>query len=271
MYLYSTLVKTLSCPKRERYIANANTLSGLESRLDETLEEIRRYLNNVAQARGVQEELPLKRRLDGQVLQTLPDSVRVWMLEKRTWHQIFGPGAKRGAYNPRVDKILLEKDSWCRKTMIHESLHSVSIFNDPRNRDKYEMTRLFAEGATEFLTGLLLFRKHKNCHENWRLRRFPQWCSASYPRQTKTFLAFCGCANVQSLLDLYFGTHTNDLLVGWSEFIRAIRRDTGKRFKDVFKEGERIGLMMAFKNECERQFGKKFRKLQKLLDYSKVF
>jgi len=260
----------LSCPGRELYIANTNTLSGLEKRLEDAIQEIRSSFD-FAQIRGIQAELPLKRRSNGQVLQTLADNVRIWILEKRTWDQVFGPSREKGRYYPLGHKILLKDENWCRKTMLHESLHSVSIFSHSQNWNLFEMTKLFAEGLTEFLTGLLLWRLHRNCYENWRFGRFPQWGSVSYPKETKIFLAFCGCVNAQSLLDLYLGTQTNDLLEAWSSFITAIRHDTEKRFKDVFHEGERIGLIVAFKNECERQFGKKFRKLQKLLDYSRVF
>lgn len=221
--------------------------------------------------RAVQGELPLRNRSDGQILRTLPDYVRIWMLEQETWKQIFGRYRKRGVYDANGNKILLEKDCCCRKTIFHESLHSVSIFSDPCNREKYEMTRLFTEGMTEFMTGLLLFRRYRDCYENWRLRRFPRWCSVSYPRETKTFLAFCGCTSAQSLLDFYFGTQSNDLPVAWRGFVSAIKQDTRKKFRDVFREGERIGLFVAFRNECERQFGKKFRKLRRLLDYSEVF
>jgi len=256
----------LSCP-RESYIAKTNTLSGLESRLNEAIEQIRLNLSNVAQVRGVQRQHLLKRRSDGQVLQALPDYVRVWILDNRTWDQVFGLGGERGYYNPQTNKILLKSENWCRKTLIHESLHSVSIFSHPRNLDEFEITQLFAEGLTEFMTGLLLWRKYRDCYELWRLGRFPKWCSVSYPRETKIFLAFCGCTNVQNLLDFYFGTHTDDLLVAWSDFIEAIRTDTGKRFKDVFPDGRRIDLIMAFRNECERLFGKNFRKLEKSLDY----
>jgi len=261
----------LSCPEREQYIANANTLSGLENLLDEALEEIGRSLGNVAQVRGVQGELPLKRRVDKQILQTLPEDVRVWILDKKIWNQDFGPTRERGQYHPLGNKILLRSGNWCRKTVIHESLHSVSIFSHPSNWGLFEMTRLFAEGLTEFITGLSLFRMHRDCYDAWRVNRFPQWCSVSYPKETKIFLAFCGCANAQSLLDLYFGTQVRGFPVAWSSFVTAIRQDTGKPFKDVSQEAERIGFIMAFKNECEKQFGKKFRKIQKLLDYGRVF
>jgi len=243
----------------------------LENLLDEALEEIRYNLNNNAEVRAVQGQLLLRKRSDGQILRTLPDYVRVWMLDKETWKEIFGRYGKRGAYEASGNKILLEKDCWCRKTIFHESLHSVSIFSDPCNREEYRRPLLFVEGMTEFLTGLLLFRRYRHCYENWRLMRFPRWCSLSYPRETKTFLAFCGCTSAQSLLDLYFGTHSNELPAAWRGFTRAIRQDSGKKFKDVFREGERIGFFMAFKNECERQFGKKFRKLQKFLDYDQAF
>ncbi len=154
--------------------------------------------------------------------------------------------------------------------MIHECLHRVSIFSHQRNRNLFEMTKPFAEGLTEFMTGLLLWRAHGTCYENWRLGRFLQWCSVSYSRETKSFLALCRFVNVQSLLDFYLGTQTNDFIQAWSSFIATIRNDTGKQFRNVFRDGERFGLMIAFRNECERQFGKEFRKLQRLIDYNRV-
>ena len=258
----------MNCPERDQYIANATTLLGLENLLNQAITEITGNLSSVAQSRGVQEELQLKRRSDGVILQTLPDRIRIWILQKRIWSQVFGPNARRGAYVPHGNKILLENGSWCRKTILHESLHSVSIFSDPCNSDMYDATRVFAEGVTEFMTGLLLYKRYGTCFESWRLARFPQWCSVSYPRETKTFLAFCACVNVQSLKDFYFGLETNDLLGAWISLTADIRRVTGKKFRDVFEEGQRYGLMIAFKNECERRFGKKFRTLQKILDYS---
>lgn len=261
----------MSCPERTRYIAHANTLSGLEDLLDETLAEIRQHLSSAAQVKGVQEQLQLKRRFGDQVVKTLDHDTRIWILDKKTWNQVYGQSGHRGAYHQQGNKILLEEDRWCRKTIAHESLHSLSLFVDSRNLYWHGMFSPFAEGATEFLTGLLLFKAHRDCYENWRLMRFSQWCSASYLRATKTFLAFCGCVNVQSLLEFYFGTQTNDLTTALSSFIAAIRQDTGKNFRNIFGEGERIGLFIAFKNECERQFGKKFRKFQKVLDYNRVF
>jgi hypothetical protein len=252
-------------------MATTNTLSGLEIRLNEAIEQIRQNLSSLARVKGVQGQLSLRRRSDGQIMQTLPDYIRVWVLESRTWDQVFGLGRERGRYKPTTNKILLKKENWCRDCMVHESLHSVSMFSHPDNSNAFDMMRLFVEGATEFLTGLLLWRAHRNCYENWRLVRFPKYCGASYPKETKTFLAFCGCANAQSLLDLYFGAHSDNLGVAWSSFIEAIRNDTGKKFKDVFPDAQRIGLFMAFKNECDRQFGRNFRKLQKSLDYSSVF
>jgi len=239
--------------------------------LDEAIGQIRQNLSNAAQVRGVQRQLLLKRESDGQILETLPDNIRVWVLQKEKWSQVYPRSMDRGQYAPEANKVILNNANWCRKTMIHESLHSVSIFSHPDNLSAFDMTYLFAEGVTEFLTGLLLWRAHRNCYENWRLGRSPQWCSIGYQRETKAFLAFCGCSNSQSLLDLYFGVHSDNFAVAWSSFIEAVRHDTGKKFRDVLPDAKKIGLFMAFRNECDKQFGKKFRKLEKLQDYSRVF
>jgi len=255
----------LSCPERMNYIANSSSPSGLDSLLDATLQEIQRNFG-VAQVKGIQRAFPLKRKSDGQILQILPHDMRICELETELWNQVL-PINSRGRYYPVGNKILLNHEKWCRKTLIHESLHSVSIFSHPSNSAFFERTLGFAEGLTEFLTGLLLWRDHNNCYENWRSRRFRQICGFSYPRDIRILFAFCGCVNLQCLIDLYFGTQTNIFPNAWTDFNEAIRNTTGNNFKDVLEEGMRIGLIRAFEIECELQFKKKFRKLRRSIDY----
>lgn len=256
----------MSCPERTIYTSNSDSPSGLLNLLDSTLQEIKSNFG-VAQVKGVQSSLSLKRKTDGQVLKILPTDLRVYKLEKRMWNQIFPP-SYRGVYFSKGNKILLNDEKWCKKTLIHESLHSVSIFNYPSNSAFFKMTLPFAEGLTEFLTGLLLWRTHNDCYENWRHRRFKELCGLSYPRDTRIFFSFCGCVNLQCLIDLYFGTYTNIFPNAWTDFTEAIRQNTGNNFNDVLDQGRKIGLINAFRIECERQFKRKFRDLQKLLDYN---
>jgi len=220
-----------------------------------------------SQMLGTLAEIKLRRREDDMVLRTLPKDLLIWKLEAKDWNQVYGADG-RGTYLPFGCKVLLNDEKWCRKTMIHESLHRMSIFSHPNNWLLKDSLELFAEGTTEFLTGLLLWKKHKKCYENWLSGRFNQWCSVSYSRETKTIFAFCACANIDCLKDLFFGTGSKTISVAWSGFVTAIQKSTGKIFKRTFKEGKEIGLSNAFKRECERQYGREFRKRQKLLDYS---
>lgn len=235
---------------------------------NETLTEIRQTFYGGLQVHGVQNELELKRRTDGRIVCTLPDYVKIWIVDKTTWAQVFGSLDQRGRYYPKGNKIILQNGSWCKKTLIHETLHSLSIFNLEQNLDEFDRTKIFAEGLTEFVTGLFLHRKHMECYESWKLGKFPQWCNLSYPRETRTFYALCGFVHVQRLLDFYFGIQENNLIRAWSMFLAAVRRETKLNFKDVYSKGIRIELLTEFKNECEKQLGKKFRrKMRESIDY----
>jgi len=258
----------LSCPERTRYFGQAGSLSGIEKLHDEALAQTRQTFSARHPVQEIKKELQLKRRTDGQIILTLPDYIKIWVIDKTSWAQAFGSLDQRGRHYPQENKILLQNRSWCKKTLIHETLHSLSIFNLQRNWDEFAKTKIFAEGLTEFVTGLFLYRKHIECYESWRLNKFPQWCNLSYPRETKTFYAFCGFVHVQRLLDFYFGIQETDLVHAWSKFIAAIRQETRSEFKDVYGKGIGIELFTAFRNECEKQFGKKFRKkLKELVDY----
>jgi hypothetical protein len=256
-------VNVLSCPQRNNYLLNTNTQTKLEEKLVETLKDISSVFGPVS-FKGIQRALDLIRRTDGQLLINLPDFIQIWKLDNRNWNQIADP-AIRGRYYSIGNKIILNDDKWCRKTLIHECLHGLSIFSHPCNSDTFNLTKLFNEGITEFLTGYLLWKKFNKCYNDWKLSTFPKWCNMSYRKETKIFFAFCGCVNIQSLTSLYFGTQSNNFYSAWSSFIKDIRRVTSKKFTDVLTIGQRIGLTNAFKNECERIFKKK---LQKNLDYS---
>ena len=70
----------------------------------------------------------------------------------------------RGGYDPIMKTIFLLDSTWCRKTFIHELLHSISYFS--RVPELFEVLKRepdFVEGLTEFLTGYVLYSKYSNC------------------------------------------------------------------------------------------------------------
>jgi hypothetical protein len=259
----------LSCPERPKYISNPKSAKELERLRESTLQEIE-YCFGSAQVKGIQDTRTLRRKTDNQALITIPENVNVCVLEKEIADQVFAP-KERGRYFPLGNKIILNPGKWCRKTLIHECLHSVSIFSHPNNSTFFEKTKLFAEGATEFLTGILLFGNHIECYENWIHKKYNKVCGLSYPHETRTFFAFCGFVDPQVLVDLYFGTRSDIFPTAWTYFIDDIRRQTGCNFKDVLDEGMKIGLITAFGFECEHQFKRKFRDLKRTqLDYNRL-
>jgi len=98
----------------------------------------------------------------------------------------------RGGYDPYRRIIVLAGDLWCWKTLIHETLHSMSAFFRDEELIPYSLEewRLVVEGLTEFLTGCVLYRqrRERECYEYWVRRRYAP-CRISYERYVRTFAA----------------------------------------------------------------------------------
>lgn len=255
----------MSCPKRSTYISDPFSASELESLRESALQEIE-YCFGSAQVKGNQDILRLRRKTDNQELITIPKDVNICVLKKELANQVFNP-SEHGRYYFQSNKIILNPEKWCKKTVIHECLHSVSIFSHPCNSRFFKKTLSFSEGATEFLTGLLLFGNHYDCYKNWIKKRY-KVCGLSYKHDVKIIFAFCGCVDPQVLIDLYLGNRTNVFPTAWTCFTEDIIQHTQSNFKDILDEGLRVGLINAFGFECERQFQRKFRDLKRTLDFS---
>ncbi len=256
----------MSCPEKSNYILDPHSTSALECLRESALQEIE-YCFGSAQITGNQDILTLRRKTDNREITTIPENVKIHVLERELANQVFDP-LDRGRYYRRSDKIILNPEKWCKKTVIHECLHSVSIFNHPCNSSFFRKTLYFAEGATEFLTGLLLFGNHYACYKNWIKKKYKKVCGLSYPHEIKIIFAFCGCVDPQVLVDLYLGNRTNVFPNAWAYFTEDIIQASGKNFKDVLDEGMKIGLITAFEIECEQRFQRRFRELKKSLDFS---
>jgi len=249
----------MNCSNGKKYLDGIQNGTVLNNKLEQAIDDIREVLFPEAQSPNVNQIMPYKTKVLGrQQLKFLPADVRVYELSEQDW-RLTVPRQFHDARAIQIsifNKILLRRDNWCRKTMIHEALHSLSIFNSDDNlRTKFP---IFEEGVTEFLTGYVLYK-------NWKSKIY-SICSISYSRTVKRFYAFCNFVDVKSLVQLYFLQEGRTWKVAWSEFLDEIHNSGYPNFRDVtgmFGEPTEY-----FFDECEKHFRSRFRTLYcSKLDY----
>lgn len=183
-----------------------------------------------------------------------PGANKATELDEFLYDNIIDRGS-RGGYKPQHGRIFLRRGSWCRDTLIHETLHSVSIFAYDQNiriGDRYPFLR---EGLTELLNGHVLWRRYPQCFDAWKDKTYRQWCSLEgYEDITRIWYTFCRFVNLGEVERLYFGNGSFDWNRAWSQFIRSIN-DAGYDFEDPFQG--RVGRFQdRFVVQCRRAFGK---------------
>lgn len=114
---------------------------------------------------------------------------RIFVASDSEWRanrHLTGHPGWRGCSKYSIAAILLHengdnKNSWCRETLIHEILHSVSLYS--RIWDRFpnimRLRRFFREGITECLTGYILLKRHKECYEEWKTNKLSR-CMHAY-------------------------------------------------------------------------------------------
>ena len=155
---------------------------------------------------------------------------RVWEIGHLSWilrenEHITGPSTNRGIYLYMPAIILLHDGIWCRQVMIHETLHSTSLFSRIYNQyDKrwWRGQRNLREGTTECLTGYVLVKKHPDCYEGWKSNKFDRCSIAGYSENTKIWCSLCQMIGIRHLAAFYLSTDDN-LGEPWNIFTQSIR------------------------------------------------
>jgi len=176
-------------------------------------------------------------------------------------------GTSRGNYQPSYGRIFFRRGSWCRDTLIHETLHSVSIFGLDQNIRIGDTYLFLREGLTQFLTGYVLWRKYRQCFDAWKGKIYPQQCALrAYEDMTRIWYTFCRFVDFEKTKTLYFGNGLFDWSRVWSEFIISIN-DAGYVFRDPLP-GIPARLQDRFKDQCENAFGRyEFNKILEMESY----
>lgn len=204
---------------------------------------------------------------------------RVFIVQNHEWLAnpgLVGPSGWRGSYRYPVAAVFLHengdmRNSWCRTTLMHETLHSVSLCSRIWDVFPNILSRhlQLVEGITESLTGYVLFKCHQDCYEEWKDDQRER-CSISYKPSVRLWCSFSQIVGVAGLAEFYLSPK-NNFTDPWNQLIQSINA-TGFKFnyqldeKKAFREHE-------FRETCVKLlpgFKKTYDSLATCFDFSKL-
>lgn len=178
----------------------------------------------------------------------------------------------RGIYDPLIGKIILCQGKWCRETLIHETLHSLS-FSSVR-RDLHRRFLSLFEGLTEFFTGYVMYRRYFDCYTSWKENKYP-YCSVTYVPSVRLWAAFCRFIPLAELVKIFFWNGTPDWEARCHDLLYKIHQSGYPRFDDFIRRPVPT-VESKILEECLKNFGReKFLSiyegpLQNTLDFSQM-
>lgn len=161
----------------------------------------------------------------------------------------------RGLTRYDVGKILLSKDNWCIETLLHEALHSVSIFGT--RTDLIPRYSPLVEGLTESLTQFLLQKDYPGPYANC-LRVRATHCTLTYPYETRIWCAIASVIGYTPLTKIYFWQGNKDWEALFDAFIADVRKAGHHKFQNVLRTPRKLAPMVRLHQECGRRLGDKY-------------
>ena len=236
---------------------------GLETMVNTAVDMIRKASYSKAAHSRSPEEMEMRLVSANGMKWTSPKEQRVIELEETDLRenlkssQDLPAGSIRGVYIASKGKIVLVRDCWCLKTVIHETLHSTSITG--QRIDLLKRYYGFFDGLTEFQAGYVLFKHHKECYESWKENKYDicSFCSLrSY--YIRLFGAICHFVSIHHLAMVYFWQGHTRWEESFHDFVSLIRKAGYPRFRNVLKFKNNFPLHVNLAQECIDSFGAKF-------------
>ncbi len=250
---------------------------GLQNWLNQILTDIKQILFPRALFGNPSLDLTYNQMYAGAVVGTvvIPASQRIAEVPEPDILQFY-PAAKpggelRGVTVYESGKILLNPGYWCLETLIHETLHSVSIFS--QRKDLGVTYRPLIEGLTECLTGYLLFRRYQYPYENC-VNSADRPCKYTYAYETRVWCSFCHVIGISETYPMYFwdgNTAWEKLFQGFVDRIHQLDYPT---FANILTSHSKLPAMTQLHQQCGINFkdayGNAYRSLEGRLDFSGV-
>jgi len=261
----------MECHQGREFLKSAEVPNYLETMLNQSISDVKDIIFTDAKKPNPSIQCQLG-AVGGGFGIHLPPSVRICEVPEALWnHNFSGYRHARGVYVSALGKVFLRQGRWCRKTLIHESLHSLSVFNV---RTDLHPFRFLREGITEFLAGFILFKRYNECYNAWRQKTYPECRIADYERYVRLWCAFCNFVNIKAVAGIYFWKPQSDWQTSYNEFLDAIHQAGYANFRDVFAAEPSISLEDAFTQECMDNLGLPFKNIYESrirgLDFSTV-
>lgn len=284
----------MNCSQRDTYVANISTTGSLEALAREAFEDIR-----VSFQCRVEYGVPDASLGDVRYRLSNPDpsflllknplthagrfiegTKRVYVLNNDEWiaNAKFTKGPTYvGQYLYAPSAILLHSFdsspiSWCRNVLIHETLHSVSIYSRIWNNspDIIAKHRMLIEGITECLTGYVLLKRHADCYAAWK-PSVQGKCAIAYRDSTKLFCSLAQKVGITPIASFYLSLETN-FRDPWDHLVQGIHDAGFPTF--TFAMNEATAFREAqFREECVQKipgFKKIYDSLSRALDFSQI-
>jgi hypothetical protein len=205
---------------------------------------------------------------------------RAYVLNHDEWianTKLAGNAAALGRYLYEPAVILLHSNagtfgSWCRNVLIHETLHSVSLYSRIWNifPDIIARHRALIEGINECLTGYVLFKKRPECYSIWKLNS-QENCRIAYRETTRLFCSLAQIIGINPITNFYLSTET-DFNASWNRFVESVRSVGSNRFSYALSESTAFREPL-FRDECVKSIAD-FRKIYdsqaRSLDFSRI-
>ncbi len=184
----------------------------------------------------------------------LPPTLTIYETELRKNRRII-----RGLYNPNTNELILNKGHWCRKTLIHETLHAASYFSQEEYERLNEKIRILIEGMTEFLQGYIMYKEYPECYKAWVNQKYPI-CSLpiTYEPATQAFAALARHVPIREITKLYIWQPNTNWHTHYKKFLNKYN------IKDILltKETEiKINITYTFINALTKTFGNEIKEL----------
>jgi len=263
----------LSCLIRPPLLALSRDIDQLESQRANILQDIK-YLFPQAQTQNKATGWQIRIGVAGPPLyQFISPETKIIELDLADVAANYGraPLGGRGLYDVDKGKIILVRGSWCRETLIHETLHSVSFGAVSTRFMRY--MNLF-DGLTEFFTGYILYGLYPECFAAWKEKSHRE-CAVTYESFVKLLSAFCRFLRIQDLLPVYFWNGTNNWDAQFAQLVNTIHQAGYPGFQD-FRQGPGLTIETRFMDQCLSNFGRvQFKNiyespLSELLDFAQM-
>ena len=184
----------------------------------------------------------------------LPPTLTIYETELRKNRRII-----RGLYNPNTNELILNKGHWCRKTLIHETLHAASYFSQEEYERLNEKIRILIEGMTEFLQGYIMYKEYPECYKAWVNQKYPI-CSLpiTYEPATQAFAALARHVPIREITKLYIWQPNTNWYAQYKKFLNKYN------IEDVIltkKAKIKINITYTFINALTKTFGNEIKEL----------